>query len=75
MARNENQVGIIEERVGQLEQQGHYAARGGVSGTLSGTFLVRCTLSTSSCSCTGHCFFGDGPISYFFEDFQDFLKI
>ena len=42
MARNENQVGILEERVGQMEQRGQYAPRGGVSGTLAGTLHVRC---------------------------------
>ncbi len=34
MARNENQVGNIEERVAQLEQYGQHATRGGLSGTI-----------------------------------------
>ena len=43
MARNENEVGNIKERVTQLEQRGGYAARGGLSGTIFHT--LSCTLS------------------------------
>ena len=33
MAKNENQVANVEERVVQQEQHGGYAAHGGLSGT------------------------------------------